>query len=86
MEISLCGICSLNNLRRCTYSHLYSKSAHNNGITQIIYRNLIIGNKPVNVIMSLGKDGFFKIWNADSLLCMHAVSTQTTEAFSMVFQ
>lgn len=42
----------------------HSKSAHSNGITQIIYKNLIIGNKPVNVIMSLGKDGFFKIWNA----------------------
>ena len=47
---------------------------------------MIIGNKPVNVILSLGKDGFFKIWNAESLLCMHAVSTQTTEAFSMIFQ
>lgn len=54
------------------------KSAHANGITQIIYRNIIINNKPVNVIMSLGKDGFFKLWNADSLLCMNAVSTQTT--------
>lgn len=62
-----------------------SKSAHANGITQIIYRNIIINNKPVNVIMSLGKDGFFKLWNADSLLCMNAVSTQTTEAFSMVY-
>lgn len=35
--------------------------------------------------MSLGKDGFFKLWNADSLLCMNAISTQTTEAFSMVY-
>lgn len=65
---------------------LLSKSAHANGITQIIYKNLFIGNKPVNIIMSLGKDGFFKIWNSDSLLCMHALSTQTTEAFSMAFQ
>jgi hypothetical protein len=42
----------------------HRKSAHQNGITQIMYKNLIIGNKPVNVILSLGKDGFFKIWNA----------------------
>jgi WD40 repeat protein len=67
------------------FNFKFSKSAHGNGITQIIYKNLIIGNKPVDCIMSLGKDGFFKIWNADSLICMHAVSTQTTEAFSMVF-
>jgi hypothetical protein len=64
---------------------IFSKSAHSNGITQILYRNIIINNKPVNVIFSLGKDGFFKVWNADTLLCLNAISTQTTEAFSMVF-
>ncbi len=64
MEIFLSGIYSHNNPWKCIFSNYHRKSAHSNGITQIIYKNLIIGNKPVNVIMSLGKDGFFKIWNA----------------------
>lgn len=78
MATSLSGTCSLKSHKKCTFFISKRKSAHANGITQIIYRNIIINNKPVNVIMSLGKDGFFKLWNADSLLCMNAVSTQTT--------
>lgn len=78
MVTFLSGTCSLKSHKKCTFFIIKRKSAHANGITQIIYRNIIINNKPVNVIMSLGKDGFFKLWNADSLLCMNAVSTQTT--------
>lgn len=76
---------SKNVLHLFMYIKLYSKSAHLNGITQIIYKSIIINNKPQNIIFSLGKDGFFKIWNADSLLCINAISTNTTEAFSMVY-
>ncbi len=81
MDIYLYGIYYQKNQEKCTYQWLYlffSKSAHSNGITKIIYTNLIINNKPTNVIFSLGKDGFFKTWNADTLLCMSAISTQTT--------
>jgi hypothetical protein len=86
MEIYLYGIYLHKNHKKCNNLFTYfSKSAHLNGITQIIYKTIIINNKPQNIILSLGKDGFFKIWNADSLLCMTAISTNTTEAFSMVY-
>jgi len=63
----------------------YRKSAHMNGITQIIFTTVIINNKPTSVIFSLGKDGFFKIWNSETLLCICAITTKTTEAYSMYY-
>lgn len=78
MGISLYGIYYHNSREKCTFLLIFSKSAHSNGITQILYRCIIINNKPVNVIFSLGKDGFLKVWNADTLLCLNAISTQTT--------
>lgn len=64
MDIFLSGIYFPNSLKKCKIILISRKGAHSNGISQLIYRNVIVNNKPQNLIFSLGKDGFFKVWNS----------------------
>lgn len=41
--------------------------------------------KPINVILSSGKDGFFKVWHAHTRLCLAVISTSATEATSFAY-
>ena len=41
--------------------------------------------KPTTVILSTGKDGFFKLWHADTRLCLSVVSTSATEATAFAY-
>jgi hypothetical protein len=52
-----------------------SKHAHGNAITQVEYLSILYRGKPTNVILSVGKDGFFKVWQANffplAFVCKH---------------
>lgn len=37
------------------------------------------------MILSVGKDGFFKVWQAETKLCISVISTQATEALCMAY-
>jgi WD40 repeat protein len=47
--------------------------------------SLVHRGKPTNVVISTGKDGFLKLWDADTRLCLSVISTQTTEALSFAY-
>jgi WD40 repeat protein len=49
------------------------------------YLSVIYKGKPTNVIVSIAKDGFLKVWDAETRLCISVISTQTTEAVSMTY-
>jgi WD40 repeat protein len=63
----------------------YSKSAHNNAITKVELTSVLYRGKPTSIIISIGKDGFLKLWDAENNLCLSVVSTQTTEALSFSY-
>lgn len=52
-------------------------------ITQILPANIIIRGKPTPVILSVGKDGFFRVWDLTTCLCLTALSCQVTEVYCM---
>lgn len=52
-------------------------------ITQILTTSLLIKGKPTSVILSVGKDGFFRVWDLRTCLCLAALSCQVTEAYCM---
>lgn len=54
------------------------KSAHPSMITQILTLNIIIKGKPTPVILSVGKDGFFRVWNMQNCICICSLSCQVT--------
>lgn len=54
-------------------------------ITQITTANIIIKGKPTPVIFSVGKDGFFRVWDLNTCLCLTALSCQVTEVYSMYY-
>ena len=56
----------------------FRKSAHNNAITQVELASIIYQGKPTTVILSTGKDGFFKLWHAETRLCLGVISTAAT--------
>lgn len=85
MATSSSGICCQSNTKSCKLAPLFSKSAHSNAITQVEYLNIIYKGKPTNVIVSIAKDGFLKVWDAETRLCISVISTQTTEAVSMAY-
>ena len=60
------------------FFRLFRKSAHNNAITQVELATLIFQGKPTNVVLSTGKDGFFKIWDAETRLCLSVIATGAT--------
>jgi len=62
-----------------------SKSAHSNSITQVELTTLIFKGKPVNVVFSTAKDGFFKVWDADTRLCLAVIATGATEATAFAY-
>lgn len=64
---------------------LFRKSAHNNAITQVELTTLIFRGKPTNVVLSTGKDGFFKIWDAETRLCLSVIATGATEATAFAY-
>jgi hypothetical protein len=64
---------------------LFSKSAHNNAITQVELTTLIFKGKLINIVLSTAKDGFFKIWNADTRLCLSVIATGATEATAFAY-
>jgi len=57
---------------------IFRKSAHNNAITQVELATVIFQGKPTNVVLSTGKDGFFKIWDAETRLCLSVIATGAT--------
>jgi hypothetical protein len=58
--------------------NLFRKSAHNNAVTQVELAILIFQGKPTNVVLSTGKDGFLKIWDAETRLCLSVIATGAT--------
>ena len=40
--------------------------------------------KPITAILSIGKDGFLRVWNMNNLICLSAISCQVTEAYCML--
>lgn len=52
-------------------------------ITQILATNILIGGKPTPVILSVGKDGFFRVWDMRNSLCYASISCQVTEIYCM---
>jgi putative ubiquitin-RnfH superfamily antitoxin RatB of RatAB toxin-antitoxin module len=55
-------------------------------ITQVLAVTLDIGGKPTAVVMSVGKDGFFRLWDMNSCSCLAALSCQVTEAYCIYFE
>jgi hypothetical protein len=45
----------------------------------------MLKGKPTSVVLSTGKDGFFKIWDTESLLCLGVLTVGATEATSLVY-
>ena len=37
----------------------------------------------MTVILSVGKDGFIRVWNLSNLLCLAALSCQVTEVYCL---
>ena len=54
-------------------------------MTQVELTSIIYQGKPTNIILSTGKDGFFKVWHAENRLCLSVISTSATEATSFAF-
>lgn len=65
--------------------YLSRKSAHNNAITQVELTSIMYQGKPTTVIFSTGKDGFFKLWHAETRLCLGVISTAATEATAFAY-
>jgi WD40 repeat protein len=57
---------------------LFSKSAHPSMITQVLVTNILVKGNPTNVILSIGKDGFFRVWDLNTCLCLTAISCNVT--------
>jgi len=57
---------------------LFSKSAHPSMITQVLITNILVKGHPTNVILSIGKDGFFRVWDLNTCLCLTAISCNVT--------
>lgn len=63
---------------------LFRKSAHPSAITQVATIQILYKGKPITAILSVGKDGFLRVWNLNNLLCLSALSCQVTEAYCML--
>lgn len=60
------------------HEYLFSKSAHPSMITQVIATSIILKGRPVPVILSIGKDGFFRVWDMKNIICIASISCQVT--------
>lgn len=54
-------------------------------ITQIVSTTIMVRGKPTPVVLSVGKDGFFRVWDLNTCLCLTALSCQVTEVYSMYY-
>lgn len=52
-------------------------------ITQIACTSILVKGKPTPVVVSVGKDGFLRVWDMNSQLCLCSLSCQVTEIYSM---
>lgn len=44
---------------------------------------IMYNGKPITAILSIGKDGFLRVWNLENQLCLAVVCLQVTEAYSL---
>lgn len=52
-------------------------------ITQIAATSILHRGKPTPVIISVGKDGFLRVWDMKNCLCLASLSCQVTEIYCM---